>query len=200
MNLNLSNLTGIVACGGESSRMKMDKCFLNYHGQPQCYFLYELLKSFCKDVFISCRSSQAETFSKEYNIIQDKIEFENHGPVSGLLSSFASNNNSSIIYLGCDYPFIDKNHIKILIEARSRNWDAITFRNDKNIFEPLICIYENVCFAKLLNHFNESHFSLRHFLETINTHSIFPENPNAVKSVDTPEEYQKTILTFKEKN
>ena len=49
----MSVLHGLVVCGGQSTRMGMDKSQLQYHGVPQREWLYELLQPLCEDVYIS---------------------------------------------------------------------------------------------------------------------------------------------------
>jgi len=200
MKYRLPDLIGVIACGGTSSRMGTDKCHLNYHGKPQCYYLYDLLLPFCSDVFISCSDIQSSTFSAGYKIIVDKTEFKDHGPVSGLLSSFSENPTCSILYVGCDYPFVDEITIRNLLSRRMNKFPAIAYANDEKIFEPLITLYENFCFKEILKQFNEKNYSLRHFLDCTKTFSILPENNKTIKSIDTLAEYQETILNFSQAN
>jgi nucleoside-triphosphatase THEP1 len=53
-------ITGLVLCGGQSVRMGSDKAFLEYHGKPQCYHLYDELQTIYNNVFISCNESQKQ--------------------------------------------------------------------------------------------------------------------------------------------
>jgi molybdopterin-guanine dinucleotide biosynthesis protein A len=194
-----SELTGVVACGGFSSRMGTDKSFLNYHGKPQCYFLYDLLKCFCKNVLLSCTDTQYSSFDKAYQIISDKNEFKDHGPISGLLSAFSDNPGSSIFLIGCDYPFLNTEELQLLISQRNDGSSAVSFLNEKNFFEPLITIYENKSYIPLLKQFQKNIFSLQEFLRNSKVVAVKPENFQSIKSIDTQEEYQNAILSINKK-
>ncbi len=191
-------LIGIIACGGKSSRMKEDKSLLNYHGLPQRYYLYELLKPFCKDIFISCNPSQVENIKKDCKFICDKKEYAGNGPVSGLLSSFAEHPENAIVYVGCDYPFFGAKDLQKLIEERSNNYSAICFRNTNSFIpEPLLAIYENRSKELILQRFLQEKYSLREFLISSDTQYLFPLNNHALKSVDTPEQYRNELVNFR---
>jgi molybdopterin-guanine dinucleotide biosynthesis protein A len=181
--------TAIIACGGSSTRMGTDKSRLNYHGIEQRYYLFKLLKTFFDDVFISCNSSQASTLDNNYAFIIDKPEYTGHGPVSGLLSAFSEIKNQSIFFIGCDYPSIDKTHIRLLLASHSGKI-ATSFINSEGMPEPLLTIYNEECGQLILERFDQKKYSLREFLISYPIQKILPLNPAVLKSVDTLEEYQ----------
>ena len=78
----MSVLHGLVVCGGQSTRMGMDKSQLQYHGVPQREWLYELLQPLCEDVYISCNAEQAAEIGDSYPTITDATIYRNIGPVS----------------------------------------------------------------------------------------------------------------------
>src|SRR4051812_39594577 len=110
----MTNVYGLVVCGGKSSRMGKDKSMLDYHGKPQRYYLYEMLEPLCEQVFISCSKEQAATIPSEYKIIEDAAEYEDIGPMAALLSAFKKYPKASFIAVGCDYPFINDHHLNKL--------------------------------------------------------------------------------------
>jgi molybdopterin-guanine dinucleotide biosynthesis protein A len=189
--LPTNKLIGIIACGGSSTRMGRDKSLIDYHGKPQMYYLYDLLKPLCDEVCFSVNSFQAQTISKENKFIIDKEEFKGHGPISGLLSCHEEFSNRSILFLGCDYPFIHSNDIVQLIENRSDNTPAVCFINKNNIPEPLLSVYENEYLSLLLKRFNQNLFSLREFLTLIKAKTITPVNKKSLLSIDTNDEFLK---------
>src|SRR4051812_47661865 len=60
MNSIKKPLNGLVLAGGKSERMGRDKTRINWHGKEQCYYISDLLKPFCSEVFISCRHEQQQ--------------------------------------------------------------------------------------------------------------------------------------------
>src|ERR1043165_6645961 len=104
----MNKLTGLVVCGGQSSRMGTDKSMLNYHGKPQRYYLYEWLQQWCEEVYISCNADQAATIPGSYNTIADKDEWKDMGPMTGLLSVHTMLPGADMLVIGCDYPLLTK--------------------------------------------------------------------------------------------
>ena len=196
----MKKLSGLVICGGQSSRMGEDKSLINYNGKPQREYLCELLQPFCEDVFISCNKEQATSILPPYKTIVDDDKYAGVGPMAGLLSAFEKYPDAAFLVVGCDYPFLRKKHLHDLVEARIGLDDAVFFSNpETNMEEPLICIYENNSYHKLLKNFREKKYSLRHFLREANTCMIFPGSVEFLQSVDTIESYHtaKELLVAK---
>src|SRR5436190_22901112 len=110
----MNKLTGLVLCGGKSSRMGKDKSLLEYHGQPQRYYLYEILEALCGSAYISCNKEQAKDVPANYKVIVDDPEYNDISPMARLLSAFKKHPKSDFLLVSCDYPFINRHPIKTL--------------------------------------------------------------------------------------
>lgn len=191
MSYNPFGITGIVLCGGESSRMGSDKAFLQYHNTEQ----YRHIANFFSDknipVIISCNEQQAKKIEKEYTTLIDDELYKNNGPISGLLTAFKNNPDESFILVGCDYPLVNQDHIKKLVSLSQHGYDAICYVRKSNltINEPLITFYNNSFKEKLFTSFNSGNTSLKKVLDEVNTFKIIVEDDLFLKSFDTPEDF-----------
>ena len=188
----MSPLYGIVACGGQSSRMGKDKSLLDYHGRPQRDYLYEMLGPLCEKVFFSCSREQAAAVAPVYSLITDEDHYAGIGPLASLLSAFGKFPSASFLVVGCDYPFVTRDHLQQLVAARTEKKDAVCFRNPETSFdEPLLAVYENSIHRALLENFHFKKYSLRHFLSEANTLALTPSSADFLKSIDDDEGYKK---------
>jgi molybdopterin-guanine dinucleotide biosynthesis protein A len=187
----LTELFGLVVIGGKSSRMGEDKSLLNYHGLPQRYYLYEMLQPVCKKVFLSCNHEQAAAIPANYNVITDSDTYNNTGPMAALLSAFENHAEVSFLSVGCDYPFITKDDLLKLIEARSENVMAVSYFNQEfAVEEPLLAIYENTSYPEMMDNYKNEKYSLRHFLKEINAVRIMPSHSETIMSIDTQKQFE----------
>lgn len=182
---------GLVVCGGLSSRMGTDKSMLNYHGKPQRYYLYELLSEICEKVFISCNEEQSKAIPSTYNIIIDKPEYAETGPMAALLSAFDQHPNSSFLAVGCDYPFIDIPHLKRLLrEAKEEEYGASFYDNDSDFYEPLLSDYHHTIKYHLQQQFSNKNYSIQSVLKLLDIKKVVPDSSKIIKSIDTKEAYE----------
>jgi molybdopterin-guanine dinucleotide biosynthesis protein A len=180
-----SALSGLVLCGGLSSRMRQDKSMMMYHKAPQYMHLGHMLKLCCGNVFLSARAEQTSQYGT-FPVITDHHAYANAGPLTGLLSAFHQLPNQSVLLLGCDYPYLTLTQIIELLQQRHKGYDVICFKNtDSGYAEPLIAVYEKSCIPKLKQFYASGQQSLRYFLQTVNTCYLTTNNKNII-SVDFP--------------
>ena len=190
MNNNL--VYGIVMCGGKSSRMGTDKSRIVYHEKEQQYHVYEMLQSFYEKVFISCKNEQQRTIEDDYNHIVDENEYENIGPMGGVLSSLKYLPKANLVVIGCDYPYLTKEAIDGFEKSIKDNGIASAFYNEEeSLYEPLLAYYSAECLQPLLKIFSENNFSLQYFLKSINADKYISTNKVLLKSVDNKIEMNK---------
>ena len=177
---------GLVVCGGQSTRMGRDKSLLDYHGIPQRYFLYRLLQPFCKKVFISCNTIQANNIVAGYEFITDHEKYANIGPMAAILSAFEAYPNDPFLVIGCDHPFIREEDIQQLLKGRDDGAAAVSFFNEEaDVYEPLLSIYEKNMVVRLQENFHRQQYSLQSILKEVNSRKILPRNLSAIQSIDT---------------
>jgi len=187
----MSELIGLVVCGGQSIRMGKDKSLLNYHGMPQHAYVRGLLLSVCDSVWISCNPNQVAALHVPA-ILPDADNYEGIGPMAALLTAFDKFPGASFLVAGCDYPFVDKSHLARLVEYRSPSKQAVCFRNpDTGFDEPLLALYENGIHSLLTTRFIQKKYSLRYLLGDANTEVILPPSSVFLTSVDDPQGYEK---------
>ena len=189
-------LIGIIALGGKSERMGTDKSMLQYHGKAQWLYVFDLLSNLCDVVVVSCNRSQESNFPSGISVLIDAPEFENNGPIAALLTATKKFPNASFLLIGCDYPFLKLDDLKLLVQSRNESVNGLAFYNEAvEVYEPLLAIYEQPVLNKLQANFAAGKLSLQHFLIEINALKIIPNNKTSIRSIDTKNE----LLNAKEK-
>lgn len=194
----MSVLHGLVVCGGQSTRMGMDKSQLQYHDVPQREWLYELLQPLCEDVYISCNAEQAAEIGDSYPTITDATVYRHIGPMAALLSAYRMFPEDSFLLLGCDYPYIKRGDIQKLV--REYNGRTTVFFNDEeNVYEPLLGIYTPEIRDIVLAQHDMGQYSLQWILKQANAQKIIPEDTSILQSVDTRMGYMEALVKLSQR-
>lgn len=180
---------GIVLCGGDSSRMQLDKALIEYHGVPQWKFVYNLLTPFCESVCLSLNEQQASDWDlpNEMEVVEDAEAYLNHGPITGLLSVLSKVENTPVFLVACDYPLLQMENLLDLYKRRSADKQVVCFKN-KDRPEPLVSIFELSAYPDLHTYFESGEDSLSKFIRESNTAYIDVSDPGFLRNVNNPEE------------
>jgi len=188
-------LNGLVLAGGKSSRMGFDKSSVDWHGKPQRYYMAEMLKKLCNEVFISCRADQEEA-NNQYEKLEDT--FTGLGPYGAILSALKEKPDNAWLVVACDLPLLDSLTLQYLVDNRDPSKLATAFGNGyKDLPEPLITIWEPKSYPVLLSFLEQSISCPRKVLINTDPHLLIAPNVDALTNVNTPEELEKvkTILS-----
>jgi molybdopterin-guanine dinucleotide biosynthesis protein A len=183
-------LNGLVLAGGKSTRMGVDKGLVNWHGKEQRYHVADMLKPFCKDVFISCRADQQQEINEEYSSLPDT--FIGLGPYSAILSAFREKPDNAWMVIACDLPLLDETTLQFLIDNRNPSSIATAFKSGFDGFpEPLITIWEPKSYPVLLSFLSQGYSCPRKVLINSDATILNAPNIDALTNVNTPEEMEK---------
>ena len=134
-------LNGLVLCGGRGTRLGRDKGSLDYHGRPQAQWLFELLRGFCAEVFVSVRADQAGAgVYRDLPAIEDPPGAA--GPAAGLLAAWQRAPAAAWLVVAADLPLVDARTLRALVNARDPLANATAFRHPDGTPEPLCAIWE----------------------------------------------------------
>ena len=113
-------ITGIILCGGKSSRMKQNKALLKLNNQFIISYVISSLNAHCNDFILS-------TNTKELDFLNIKIAEDKHkniGPIAGILSALETSNTELNIIASCDTPFISTDLFNYLLSF-SDNYEIV---------------------------------------------------------------------------
>ncbi|NCI47698.1 molybdenum cofactor guanylyltransferase [Sediminibacterium soli] len=138
-------MTGLVLCGGKSSRMGSDKGLLRLEARTWAQTAADKLVALGLPVKLSVNKEQygdyAAVFS-ESDLITDAALPELHGPLLGVLSCHLQCQNEDLFVLACDMPLMDAGLLKDLLHRHRQqpSAQAWIYTNDDEP-EPLCGIY-----------------------------------------------------------
>ena len=182
-------IKGLILGGGKSTRMGVDKAFLDYHGQPQHEYLSGELSSLCEEVYVSCRAEQAEQFTHS---LPDT--FLHLGAYSGILSAFQMDPNTAWFSVACDVPLLDKETLGKLVARRDPSKLATCFYNSETRFpEPLITIWEPRAYPVLLHYMAMGYSCPRKVLINNDVEIVKLDNEEALLNANTKKEREKAL-------
>jgi len=193
-------LNGLVLAGGKSKRMGFDKGAVNWYGKEQRYYMADLLKNFCNEVYIS-RSSEQQEIDEQYLVLTDT--FTGLGPYGAILSAFREKPDNAWLVVACDLPLVDMETLKCLTDNRDITTPATAFGNGfQDLPEPLITIWEPKSYPLLLAFLAQGYSCPRKALINIDSHLIQAPDTNVLSNVNTPEDLEKiqNILRLKTVN
>ena len=143
--MTLHNNIGQVLCGGQSSRMGLDKGQLRYRGLSWAERAGSLLEQLHLPVYYSVNEKQLLTYPTHLSFITDDTRVQAGGPLKGLLSAHLQHPQASIFVLACDLRDMELPPLAHLQALHQENTVTI-FTNDGQD-EPLAGIYPAACLA-----------------------------------------------------
>ena len=183
-----SNIKGLILAGGQSSRMGVDKALFDYHGMPQYQYLNKLLHEFVEEVYISCRPEQK--FEGDIPRIED--QYEDIGPMAGVLSAFKKDSTCAWLAIACDLPYVDSATLTLLLTNRERTKEATFFIDPETSFpEPLLTIYEPTLYPIMLKSLTAGQTSLNRILLRCDSKRIKPPDIRIIRGANTKEEAER---------
>ncbi len=194
--------TGLVVCGGASSRMGMDKSLIRYYDKEQRYHIADMLGRRCPEVLLSLNDTQ-QSQNEKYNIIRDLPQYRNNGPIAAILSAFHAHPQSDLIVIGCDYPLFTEKELYRFMDSVTDHTQPLVFFNEADgFYEPLLGYYPASIASVIRLQFEEGNTSLQKILKQISCGRYFPENKYCMQSVDDPatSERIKQRLNIQKKN
>jgi molybdenum cofactor guanylyltransferase len=129
-------VSGIILCGGKSSRMGRQKAFLPYGGTTMIEHRLNRMQGLFSEVFLV--TNQPEDFSHiSSNVVKDIVPEK--GPLAGILSGLLVSIHEHCFVVPCDMPLLDDTLIRAMV-ARRKGVDMLLYQHD-NVVEPLVGVY-----------------------------------------------------------
>lgn len=164
------NVTGIILCGGKSSRMGENKAFLEYRGVRLIEHVMAALRELFDEVILVTNTPQEYA---DYNaeIVTDIIPGKSSlgGIYTGLF--YASGDRGFVC--ACDMPFIDPEFIAYMVK-RSVSYDIVVPRSREGR-QPLHALYSRRCLNRIERQIKENQLKIARLYECLKTLEIGPD-------------------------
>jgi molybdenum cofactor guanylyltransferase len=170
-------LTGVILCGGASSRMGTDKGLMG-DSEPWALSAYEKLQTLSISVYVAINHTQTKTygaFFDENRLIIDDINIPIKGPMLGILSCFDVLKDDLLV-LACDMPYMTTTLLETLqnTSAQNTDYEAFIFKKEENP-EPLCAIYTSKGLSKIKDWITQNKIekcSMKYFLSLLHTKQL----------------------------
>jgi len=198
MSQAIPAINGLVLAGGKSERMGFDKGSVNWHGKEQRYHVADMLKPFCRQVYISCRPDQQQEVNESYSSLPDT--FTGLGPYGGILSALREQPNNAWLVVACDLPLLNDETLQHLITNRNSASIATAYQSAFDGFpEPLITIWEPKSYPVLLSFLAQGYSCPRKVLINSDITLLNAPDPETLTNVNTPDDLEKVKRVLHQK-
>jgi molybdopterin-guanine dinucleotide biosynthesis protein A len=131
------DVTGFILAGGKSTRMGMDKAFVDFEGRTLLARALDVARSVTPDV---CIVGAEEKFAPFAPVVEDA--FRERGPLGGIHAALRSSATELNFVLAVDMPFVSSAFLQYLIrEARNVGGVSMVVPRSKGRWEPLCAVY-----------------------------------------------------------
>lgn len=171
-------MTGLILCGGKSTRMGSDKGLLKVDATTWAQTAIDKMTSLSLPVVLSVNKEQLTEYASifsSYQLIADSDLLKMKGPLCGLLSVHLQYPQEDLLILACDMPLMETALLKELISYYQQSMaEAYVFTNDGE-HEPLCGIYKATGLANIFHLYQTGQLpkhSMKYMLEHIATEGI----------------------------
>jgi molybdopterin-guanine dinucleotide biosynthesis protein A len=174
-------MTGVVLCGGSSTRMGKDKGLLKEEEQTWAEIAARKFAALHLPVVISVNQQQAETYGQIFapeQLVVDNERFDVKAPLFGLLSVHLQTPDDLFV-LACDIRDITTDLLENLLSYYSLgSHEAYVYQTGERP-QPLCGIYTANGLNRIYRSYQEGaleRFSMMHVLENLHTNYIVVKN------------------------
>ncbi|MEM7085309.1 MAG: molybdenum cofactor guanylyltransferase [Bacteroidota bacterium] len=161
------NISAIVLAGGKSSRMGVDKGFIDLNGQSFIARILKTVEPFVQQTLIVSNDPNYDVF--KIKRVSDIIT--NSGPLAGIFSGLFYSESDVNLILSCDVPLINETVLHTLIEGYDPQNDVIQLQS-KGKTMPLIALYKKQCMHTCLESLKKGERRLTKVVEQLKTKTI----------------------------
>ena len=189
-------LFGLVLAGGASTRMQRDKAAIEYHGQSQLQWTFQLVSHVCAATFVSVRPDQREEPTRAgFPQIVDRQP--GIGPIAGISAAMQAHPKAAWLVIACDLPFLNEDTLRYLVANRDVRKLATAYRSSHDgLPEPLCAVWEPLAREPLLAYVAAGKQCPRKFLINADATLLDLPNARALDNVNTTDEYRSTVATL----
>ena len=132
----MDGINAFVLAGGKSSRMGVDKAFIELNGQTLLARVLGLAATVGMRVWIL---GGREKFAAFGPVIED--EFPDHGPLAGIHAALQSSDRDLNLILAVDMPFVERGFLEYLANCAKGSGSVATAPRSDGRWQPLCAIY-----------------------------------------------------------
>lgn len=133
-------MTGVILCGGESSRMGQNKAFIEIQGKRIIDRTVNLFGELFDEVLL-VTNSPLDYLDLNVRIVTDLIPKK--GSLGGIYTGLFFSTSPQAFCVGCDMPFLETKVIRLFLDL-SEEADIVVFRAEQR-WEPLHAVYSRKC-------------------------------------------------------
>nr|WP_281384258.1 molybdenum cofactor guanylyltransferase [Pelagicoccus albus] len=185
-------MLGVVLSGGKSLRMGFDKGRMEVlPGVPQLIRQLDILDAVCAQRGV-CRGKAP--LPADMRLPSGVWDIEDSpgiaGPMSGVIAALRVAEDSPVLVIACDMPYLNVSHLVQLVNRRNPEAACTSFLASDGLPDPMCCIYEQSCLPEMERLASEGKASLRKFLLEANTERIEVAEGMFLASVNRPTELE----------
>lgn len=183
------DLLGVVLCGGESSRMGVDKAAIEVcPGVSQLERQLSLLEPFCSRLAacVGPSSRPGRALPKGVAAVRDADDVE--GPMGGVIAALRLGAGLPVLALACDMLYVESSHLVQLLNRRDPQVLATAFVATDGLPDPMFCLYEASSLPQMVACAAAGRASLRHFLSGVPVERVVLPDSRFLASVNDPEQ------------
>ena len=147
----IKEITGIILCGGKSTRMQSNKALIRMGELTVIEIMVTKLKTVFSDVIISANNKNDYSFLNPH-VIQDV--FIDKGPLSGVHAAIKSSVTEKNFIISCDMPLITEQMIEFIANYKSNK--EITLPEVNGKVQQLCGVYSKSVVSEIENIFTLS--------------------------------------------
>lgn len=191
MAISPSDVTGVILCGGRSSRMGEDKALLNYKGES---FLFRACHSlsFCHDIIIASGERGYSHLGCKCIFTEDI--YKGKGPLAGIHAALKLCVTEYAFVLSVDLPLFSSAFGLDLLNEMKPVLDAVVPRTSDGHIHPLCAVYRTSVACTAERMLMENRLRVTDLLENIKTYFHDVGNVPYVINVNTKDDYKNLNL------
>lgn len=140
MKPEYSDITGYLIAGGQSSRFGSDKRMVEFEGEPLLEKAVRLMHESLGELPVLVGDDVMPRSDGTWRVITDARP--QAGPLGGLVAALDDCGTDWILAFAVDMPLMKPDDLKLLVESRNDEFDALTLSIDGRP-EPLAALYHS---------------------------------------------------------
>ena len=169
MDLNNSDITGVILAGGQSRRMGFNKAEAEMHGESMINRMIDKLKEITPAIVVSNGTVTYPNIS--WPQISD--EYPQCGPLGGIYSVLKASNTSLNLVVSCDIPLVSISLLKHIVDVAAASDALITVPVDHEGQIHMTCAVYRKEVKPFLEHQIHAHaFKMKDLLDLVSVEYI----------------------------